>query len=118
MDIDITFPSTTAQIWATPEGAFPTATPIALSALDRTKANNIYDHWGQSISFLESSDDISPFTSKVDANIIGLYTYTPDELAGAILFAGKGNCNSCHIDGQRTTLAPGQTQTGTFATNT
>jgi cytochrome c peroxidase len=33
------------------------------------------------------------------------------------LFAGKGNCNSCHIDGQRTLLKPGQTDTGTYATN-
>jgi cytochrome c peroxidase len=120
-DFDIQWPANTAQICATPGGAATfggSATPIALSPIDRTKANNIYDHWGQSISFLESSDDISPFTSKVDANINGLYTYTPDELAGAILFAGKGNCNSCHVDGQRTTLTPGQTQTGTYAVNT
>jgi len=91
--------------------------PIQLKPEDRAKANSVYDHWGQSISFFEDGPQVSPFTSKVDANINGLYTYTPDELAGAILFAGKGNCNSCHIDGQRTTLTPGQTQTGTYATN-
>jgi cytochrome c peroxidase len=114
MDIDITFPSNTAQICATPEGAFPTATPIALSALDRTKANNIYDHWGQSISFLESSKDVSPFTSKVDANIRGLFPYNAQELAGVALFGGRGNCNSCHLDGQRTQLTGGA-QTGNIA---
>jgi hypothetical protein len=92
-------------------------TPIKLSPEDRAKANSVYDHWGQSISFFEDSPQVSPFTSKVDANINGLYTYTPDEQAGAILFAGKGNCNSCHIDGQRTLLKPGQTDTGTYATN-
>jgi cytochrome c peroxidase len=114
MDIDITFPSNIAQICATPEGAFPTATPIALSALDRTKANNIYDHWGQSISFLESSKDVSPFTSKVDANIRGLFPYNAQELAGVVLFSGRGNCNSCHLDGQRTQLTGGA-QTGNIA---
>jgi cytochrome c peroxidase len=92
-------------------------TPIRLSPEDRNKANSVYDHWGQSISFFEDGPQVSPFTSKVDANINGLYTYTPNELAGAVLFAGKANCNSCHIDGQRTLLTPGQTDTGTYATN-
>ena len=118
--LDIKFPHNTEDICETPGGAkaFGTdVTPIKLSPEDRAKANSVYDHWGQSISFFEDSPQVSPFTSKVDANINGLYTYTPDELAGAILFAGKGNCNSCHIDGQRTLLTPGQTDTGTYATN-
>jgi len=34
-----------------------------------------------------------------------------------MLFRGKSNCNSCHIDGQTTLLTPGQTDTGTYATN-
>jgi hypothetical protein len=87
--------------------------------VDRTRANSVYNHWAQSISFFEDGPQVSPFTSKVDANIQGLpgSAYSPNELAGAILFAGKANCNSCHLDGQRTTLTPGQTQTGTFATN-
>jgi cytochrome c peroxidase len=118
----ITFPADTESICATPGGAtaFGTDTqPVKLSPADRVRANRVYDNWGQSISFFEDSPEVSPFTSKVDANINGLpgSTYTPDEAAGAILFAGKANCNSCHIDGQRTTLAPGQTQTGTYATN-
>src|SRR5216683_2419388 len=118
--LDIKFPHNTEDICETPGGAkvFGTdVTPIKLSPEDRAKANSVYDHWGQSISFFEDSPQVSPFTSKVDANINGLYTYTPDELAGAILFAGKGNCNSCHIDGQRTLLTPSQTDTGTYATN-
>ena len=118
--LDIRFPGNTEDICETPGGAkvFGTdVTPIKLSPEDRAKANSVYDHWGQSISFFEDGPQVSPFTSKVDANINGLYTYTPDELAGAILFAGKGNCNSCHIDGQRTLLKPGQTDTGTYATN-
>jgi len=118
--LDIKFPHNAEQICSTPGGAavFGTdATPLKLKPEDRVLADRVYDNWGQSISFFEDSPEVSPFTSKVDANINGLYPYTPGEAAGAILFAGKGNCNSCHIDGQRTTLAPGQTQTGTYATN-
>jgi cytochrome c peroxidase len=36
-------------------------------------------------------------------------------MAGFVLFNGKGNCNSCHVDGRSTTLMPGQTDTGTTA---
>src|SRR6267142_1547339 len=118
--LDIKFPHNAEQICSTPGGAavFGTdATPLKLKPEDRVLADRVYDNWGQSVSFFEDSPEVSPFTSKVDANINGLYPYTPGEAAGAILFAGKGNCNSCHIDGQRTTLAPGQTQTGTYATN-
>src|SRR6267378_7161600 len=100
---DINFPSDTEQICSTPGGAsvFGTnTTPVNLTPLDRTRANSVFNHWGQSISFFEDSPEVSPFTSKVDANINGLpgSAYTPDEAAGAILFAGKANCNSCHID--------------------
>jgi cytochrome c peroxidase len=118
--LDIKFPHDTERICATPGGAAvfgADTTPVKLQKEDRTRANRVYDNWGQSISFFEDSPEVSPFTSKVDANINGLYTYTPNEAAGAALFAGKGNCNSCHIDGQRTTLAPGQTQVGVYATN-
>ena len=116
-DFDINFPSNTEQVCATPQGAFPTTTPVALSPTDRTKANNVYDHWGQSLSFLERSVDVSPFNSKFDlflANTPGV-TLTPDEMAGWKLFDGKGNCNSCHVDGRSTTLTPGQTDTGNTA---
>ena len=114
VDFDINFHGNAEQICSTPGGAFgTTATPIALSAIDRTKANNIFDHWGQSISFLESSNDVSPFTSKFDAFLRGAYTLTADEAAGRALFDGKGNCNSCHLDGVSTKLTPGQTDTGT-----
>jgi cytochrome c peroxidase len=116
--LDIQFPANTADICNTPGGAAifgGSATPIALTPADRAKANNVYDHWGQSISFLEHSPDISPFTSKIDAALNGNYSYTADEAAGAALFRGKGNCNSCHLDGTTTALKPGQTDTGTPA---
>ena len=118
VDFDIRFPANTAEICAIPNGAARfqgSATPIALSPTDRTKATNIYDHWGQSLSFLERSVDVSPFNSKFDAFLDGNYTMTADEMAGFQLFNGKGNCNSCHLDGRSTLLTPGQTDTGNTA---
>jgi cytochrome c peroxidase len=122
----INFPANTAAICATPAGAAELGSnpsPIALSPEDRTKANNVYDHWGQSISFLETSDDISPFTSKFDAFLKGTSTLTADEKAGYDLFRGKANCNSCHLDGRSTAptpappegTAPDSTDTGAAA---
>ena len=117
-DFQIRWPGNTEQICVTPGGAARFgggATPIQLSAEDRTKANNIYDHWGLSISKYERSNRLSPFTSKFDAFLKGKYTLTPDETAGYDLFRGKANCNSCHLDGRSTTLTPGQTDTGAAA---
>ena len=120
VDFDIRFPANTAEICAIPNGARRfqgSATPIALSPTDRTKATNIYDHWGQSLSFLERSVDVSPFNSKFDWFLkpnSGV-TLTADEMAGYNLFNGKGNCNSCHVDGRSTLLTAGQTDTGNTA---
>jgi cytochrome c peroxidase len=115
MDFDIRWPGDTEKICATPGGAASfggSATPIRLSLKDRTKANNIYDHWGQSISKYERSNRLSPFTSKFDAFLKGTYTLTADEMAGYNLFKGKANCNSCHLDGRSTAPTPDQTDTG------
>ena len=115
---EIAWPANTETICATPGGAARfggSVTPIRLSPEDRTMANNVYDHWAQSISFYESTAEVSPFTSKFDAFLAGAYTLTPDEMAGYNLFKGKGNCNSCHLDGRSTTLTPSQTDTGTKA---
>jgi Transposase, Mutator family len=67
---------------------------------------------GQSISAFEDSPAISAFSSKFDAFLKGKYTMGADEMAGYKLFNGKGNCNSCHLDGLSTTLKAGQTDTG------
>jgi cytochrome c peroxidase len=106
---DITWPANTAQICATPNGASVfngNATPIALSPSDRTRSNNDYDHWAQSLSAFEHSLSVSPFTSKFDAFLAGNYTMTAEEAAGFALFNGRGNCNSCHLDGRSTAPAP------------
>ena len=104
-----TFPPNTASICATPNGAAilgGSTTPVALSPEDRTKSNNVYDHWAQSISAFEHSLSVSPFTSKFDAFLAGKYKMTTNEAAGYALFRGKGNCNSCHLDGRSTAPAP------------
>src|SRR5437016_1388425 len=48
----ISFPANTASICATPGGAAvfgASTTPVMLSAADRTRPNDVDDHWGQSI---------------------------------------------------------------------
>jgi len=116
-DFDISWPSNVEQICSTPAGNFPNAMPVALSAVDRTKANHVYDGWGQSISFLEHTPDVSPFNSKFDQSLSAnsMVTLTADEMAGFNLFNGKGDCNSCHVDGRSTLLTPGQVDTGNAA---
>jgi cytochrome c peroxidase len=87
--------------------------PVFLSAADRTKSDNNYLHWAQALDAYETSLEVSPFTSKFDAFLKNHYTFTSDEAAGYALFNGKGNCNSCHVDGVGTTLKPGQTDNST-----
>src|SRR6266853_183472 len=115
---DIKFPHETEQICATPGGAAVfggSTTPIPLSAADRTRANTVYDRWAQSIDSFEQSVQVSAFSSKFDAFLAGKYKLTPEEMAGLKLFDGKGNCNSCHLDGRGTTLKSNQTDTSSAA---
>ncbi len=99
--LDINWPSDTAKICASPNVG-GSATQVQLSPEDRTRSNTDYDHWAQSLSAYEHSESVSPFTSKFDAFLAGKYEMTPDEHAGYDLFRGKGNCNSCHLDGRST----------------
>jgi cytochrome c peroxidase len=106
--LNITFPKDTEPICDTPGGAsrfHGSATPIPLTAGDRTKANEVYGHWGQSIDSYEQSVQVSAFSSKFDAFLAGKYKMTADEMAGFKLFNGKGNCNSCHLDGRGTSMS-------------
>ena len=109
--LNINFPSDTEQICDTPGGAavFGSDTqPVQLSPADRTRATTVYTRWGESLDAYEKSSQVSPFTSKFDAFLKDLVPLTPDELAGFRLFNGRGNCNSCHVDGRGTNLMPGQ----------
>ena len=117
--LDIKFPPKTEEICSTPGGAavFGTdTTPIKLKPEDRTKANRVYDNWGQSISFYEASPRISAFSSKFDAFLAGNYTLTADEAAGYDLFRGKAGCNTCHLDGRGSTQTPGTGSNGNPST--
>jgi cytochrome c peroxidase len=108
-DLNINFPANTEEICETPGGAkiFGTNTmPIQLSPQDRARANDVYDHWGESLDQYEASPDVSAFSSKFDAFLDGDYTLTADEMAGYNLFRGKANCNSCHLDGRSTAPTP------------
>jgi cytochrome c peroxidase len=107
--LNINFPPGTERICATPGGAavFGSNTmPVKLSPEDRTRSNNAYDHWGQSLDAYEQSVQVSAFTSKFDAFLANKYTLTADEKEGYDLFRGKGNCNSCHLDGRSTAPTP------------
>src|SRR6266513_2125813 len=71
---DINFPPDTAQICATPGGAAAfggDVEPVKLSAVDRIRSNEVYNHWGQSIDAYEQSVQVSAFTSKFDAFLAG-----------------------------------------------
>ena len=116
--LNINFPGNTERICATPGGAKVfggNPEPLDLSPEDRTAANTVYDDWGLSIDAYEQSTQVSAFSSKFDAFLKGNYTMTADEMAGYQLFNGKGNCNSCHVDGRGTTH-PDQVDTSTTAT--
>jgi cytochrome c peroxidase len=107
----INWPGNVEEICDTPGGAavFGSNTqPVRLGGADRTRSNNDYDHWAQSISFFERGDDVSPFTSKFDAFLKNPTDnpLTAVEMAGYNLFRGKGNCNSCHLDGRSTAPTP------------
>jgi len=102
-------PHSTGSSWGTPPSD-EIAMPVALRPDDRAKANNVFDHWGQALNAFEASANVSAF-SKFDAFLAGTYTLTTDEQAGYDLFRGKGNCNSCHLDGRGTALKSGQTDT-------
>ncbi len=117
----ISFPADTEQICATPGGAstFGTNTmPVQLSPADRTRSNNDYDHWAQSLDAYEQSVQVSAFSSKFDAWLAKKYQFTHDEQEGFELFNGKGNCNSCHLDGFATSKNRSQLHTTTPADTT
>jgi cytochrome c peroxidase len=107
--LDISFPGETEDICEIPGGAAvfgSNTTPLRLSPEDRVRANEAYNHWGQAIDAYEQSVQVSAFSSKFDAYLAGNYTLTADEKAGYDLFRGKGNCNSCHLDGRSTAPTP------------
>src|SRR5438270_1259287 len=108
--LELNWPSDVQQICSTPAGAAALGgnpTPLQLSPTDRTLANKDFDEFAQAIAAYEGSDSVSPFTSKFDYYLAGKATLTTQELNGYDLFRGKGSCNSCHLDGNSSTLKGG-----------
>ena len=117
--LDIKFPARHRGDLRNPGGAkkFGTdTTPIELSPEDRAKANNVYDHWGESLAQYEASPDVSAYSSKFDAFLEGTTQCLQTRWPVTTCSDGKGNCNSCHLDGRgTTTLTQGQTDTSATA---
>jgi len=114
----IHWPNNAKEVCDTPAGAAVfggNATPLKLAPRDRSRANSTYDQYAHAVTAYEDAPDVSPFSSKFDAFLAGGATLTADEMAGYDLFRGKGNCNSCHLDGRATALTSGQTDNGTIA---
>jgi len=114
----ITWPANVDQICSTPAGAAVfggNPNPVSLSPVDRGRSDATFDQFALAITAYEGSPDVSAFSSKFDAFLAGKYTLTANEMAGYNLFRGKGNCNSCHLDGRSATLTPGQSDDGNAA---
>src|SRR5258706_2079979 len=108
--LEINWPPDVATVCSTPKGAAVfggNPTPLQLTTSDRTLATKDFDEFGQAIAAYESSDAVSPFTSKFDYFLAGKATLTTQEKNGYDLFRGKGSCNTCHLDGRASTLLGG-----------
>jgi cytochrome c peroxidase len=117
--LDIAWPPDVATVCSTPKGAASLGgnpTPLVLSTSDRTLATKDFDEFAQAIAAYESSDSVSPFTSKFDysLNPNSKVKFTAQEQRGYDLFRGKGGCNTCHLDGRSSTQLGG-TDTGQAA---
>jgi cytochrome c peroxidase len=65
------------------------------------RAEEIYDLAAAAVAVYEASAEINQFSSKYDASTNGvppmhLYTLTPAEENGRVLFFGKAQCSECH----------------------
>ena len=106
----IQWPADVEQICSTPAGAVVfngNSEPLNLTPSDRGLANATYDQYAHAITAYEASPDVSAFSSKFDAVLAGTATLSPEEQAGWDLFRGKGNCNTCHLDGTENNLKNG-----------
>jgi len=79
-------------------------TTVALSAEDRAKSDQAYDHIGLSIAAYEGSSEVNAFTSKYDLTFTGKVKLSKEEQRGYALFRGKGQCHRCHISNSQQAL--------------
>jgi cytochrome c peroxidase len=116
--LDFNFPANVKTICSTPKGAASlggSATPLALSPSERTRAQQAFDEFAQAIAAYEISSSVSPFTSKFDGFLADSTTtpLTAQEQRGYALFRGKAQCNTCHLDGRSNTATGSDTGAAT-----
>ncbi len=71
---------------------------IELSEETREKVEEAYDKIALSIGAYEGSREVSPFSSKYDADLAGEAELTEQERLGLELFGGdKAKCSQCHV---------------------
>jgi cytochrome c peroxidase len=63
---------------------------------DPTGVDNAYDKMAQAIGEFEKSGLFSQFSSKFDAVMAGMESFTSSEANGLALFNGKAQCDLCH----------------------
>jgi cytochrome c peroxidase len=96
----IAWPGNVATICAHPGPPSTTDPyPVHLTTVERGISNSTYDHIAMAMASYESSNDVSPFSSKFDAYLAGNATLTASEQNGYELFNGKAGCNQCHLSG-------------------
>ena len=105
--LDFNWPSNVSEVCAIPKGAAVfgnNATPLALSPVDRARANSAFDQFGLAAAAYEASPQVNSFTSKFDYFLSNpaQHPLTPEEMQGYQLFRGKAGCNQCHLDGTAT----------------
>src|SRR5258708_1026749 len=102
----IKFPPNIATL-ATKPGPPPANNPTPVLAMMSQEDQNLvisaFDHAAQSTAAYESGPEVSPFSSKFYAALLGATTLTADELAGCDLVPTKPPWNTCHLDCTETT---------------
>jgi cytochrome c peroxidase len=94
----ITFPPNTDQLCGQAGATIP------LSSLDRNRVQLEYDNVGRAILAFELSSVMNKFSSKHDAVVDGLATFTAQEQRGLVLYRGKAGCAACHPNAGRRAL--------------
>src|SRR5258708_12659429 len=89
---EFTGPANVARICHAPKGAASlggSATPLALSPSDRTRAQQAFAEFAQAIAAYEIGSNLIPFTSKFYGYLAGNHSLTPQELRPYKLFRPK-----------------------------